>query len=257
MKRCIVAMLLAGACVAQAAPRVVLKGGREVEGVSIRAKADGTIVLTRADGQQFTLTREQYVRAEADKPADFDRAVRLVQGKQYDEAIPLLRKIATELRFLTWDERALYALAKAYEGKGAPADAVKAYEELFQVNPEAEKGGEAMWGYFEALLATGREDKLAPRLDAIVREGTRPDAARAQIMRGDQKAKKGQFEEAVLDYLRTVMFYQREAAVLPAAYLKVASTLEKMRDNRAREWYKRLVEEFPESPEAASARDKV
>ncbi len=257
MKRWIVGIGLAAVCAAQAVPRVYLKGGREIDGVSIRAKSDGTIVLTRSDGQQLTLSVEQYDRAEADRPPEYDEAIRLIQAKDYDKAIPLLRKVVDAMRFLTWDERALYAIAKAYEGKGQPADAVKAYEQLFAVNPAAEQGGEPMRGYFEALFAAGRQAVLEPKVDRVIRKGARPDAARAQILRGDMRAAAGRLEEAVLDYLRTVMFFARETAVQPSAYLKTAETLEKLRDNRAREWYKRLVEEFPDSPEAAAARGKV
>jgi tetratricopeptide (TPR) repeat protein len=252
----IAAMWAAATLAAPAAPYVVLKSGQQVPGVSIRAKADGSVVLTRADGQQLVLTRDQYTQAVADRPPEFDAGLKAVQGQKFDEAIPLLKKVVDEYKYLAWDERALVVLGRAYAGKKDHASAIAAYEELFRGNPAAEKEAAVMWGYLEALLGAGQAARLEPRLDQMIREGARPDAARAQMMRGDVKAAAGQLEAAALDYLRTVLFFKKEADVQPEAHLRVAETLEKMRDNRAKEWYRRLAEDFPGSPQAAAAKGK-
>src|SRR5262245_39835616 len=63
---------------------VELSNGTKIEGTDIRAKSDGEIILTTAQGQR-SFIKGQYVRAEADKPADFDKAGQLYQQKSFDE----------------------------------------------------------------------------------------------------------------------------------------------------------------------------
>jgi TolA-binding protein len=245
-----------GSCVsASAAPYVILQGNQRVDGVSIRVKPDGSIVLTDAAGQQRTLARAQIVRAVADKPAGMDQAIQQVQAGKFDLAIPVLEKIVSDMRFLSWDQQAVVPLTQALTAKD-PARAVSVFENVLKDNPQLENSP-ARWTYYSALVAANRVSELEPKLDALIRTGPAADAARAQLLRGDLRTRQNQMEAAVLDYLRTVTFYETETALMPEALYKTADTLEKMRDARCRDWYKRLVDEFPDSPQAVEARGKM
>lgn len=237
-----------------AAPYVILQGNQRVDGVQIRVKSDGSIVLTDAAGQQRTIPRAQVVRAVADKPAGFDLAVQQVQAGKYDEAIPVLEKIVSDMRFLSWDQQAIVPLVQALMAKN-PDKAVTVFESALKDNPQLEQGP-ARWTYYASLVAAKRATDLEPKLDALIRTGSSADAARALLVRGDLRVKQDQLENAVLDYLRVVKFYETETALLPEALYKVASTLEKRRDARSADWYKRLIEDFPDSPQALEARGK-
>jgi TolA-binding protein len=248
------AVLLGLGAGASAAPYVILQGNQRVDGVAIRVKGDGSIVLTDAAGQQRTLSRAQVVRAVADKPAGFDQAVQQVQAGKYDEAIPVLEKIVSDMRFLSWDQQAVIPLTQALSVKN-PEKAVMVFEGVLKDNPQLEQGP-ARWTYYSALAAAKRATDLEPKLDALVRTGSSADAAKALLVRGDLRVQQEQLESAVLDYLRVVHFYETETALLPEALFKAASTLEKRRDARSKDWYKRLIEEFPDSPQALEARGK-
>lgn len=251
------ALWLAVAAGAQTPPYVVLQGNRVFEGVAIRARADGSVILTTAAGQQMEFPRDQIVRAVAAKPAEFDRAVRAVEAGQHDAAIPVLQRIVREHRFLGWDEQAIVPLARALLAAGNAAGAAQAFEAVLRDRPRLEESPEARWVYLGVLAEAGRTAVLEPKLTQLIREGPPADAARAQMLRGDLRAASDQFETALLDYLRTIFFYSGQRSILPEAYLRAAQTLEKMRDGRAQEWYKRLVDEFPASPEAAEARARM
>ena len=94
-------------------------------------------------------------------------------------------------------------------------------------------------------------------LKDVIAKGSRSDAARAQIMRGDIKAAQNQVEAAALDYMRTVILFASERSVQPEALMKAAESFEKLRDSRAKDLYKKIVDEFPTSPQAAAARAKI
>lgn len=252
-------VLAVAAATAGAAPYVVLKNGDRKVGLTIRAKPNGEVTLSLTGGQMMILSKEQYVQAVADKPATFDAAVAAVQQKKFDEAVPALEKIMAETRYLEWDKAAGLQLAKAYEGKGDFANAIKTYETLLKDYPALETDPEAGvgWGMRNALLGAKQYSKLEPMLNKLISGENRTEAARATMMRGDVRADENKPEAAIRDYLRTVLFYAGEATVMPQALMKAGAALEKLRDPRAKEMFKRLVEEYPQSPEAAAARSKV
>ncbi len=100
-------------------------------------------------------------------------------------------------------------------------------------------------------------DKVEPRLDKLVKEGSKGDAARALLLRGDMRRNEGKLELAVRNYLRAVWFFGKERQVMPKALLKAGQALEQLRDPRAKRMYTQLVEEYPESPEAQEAKSKI
>lgn len=234
---------------------VELPNGTKVEGTDIRAKSDGEIVLTTAQGQR-TFSKGQYVRAVADKPADFDRARQLVAAKKADEALPILVEIVRKNRYLGWDVAAQQIVAQAQAVKGDHAAAALAYEELFRLDPEKKADPAIGWAHRQALLNAKQFDKLGPVLDDLIEKGSRADAAKAQTMRGDIKLAQGQVDGAVLDYLRTVVLFENEKEAQPEALFKAGEALEKLRDPRAKSMFEKLRTEYAASPFAAQAAGK-
>lgn len=261
MKKAIFAIVLAaGVAVrvgAQSQSYVILMDDRRIEAANILARPDGTIVLTTPSGQTMEFERARVKQVMTPRPPEMDQAGAAFQARRFDEAIRLLREVYAKHRFFHWGEQASRLIGRAYLEKGDTDDAVKAFEEHLQRYPRAEQDSDWLWLYLSALLKKGDAAKLEPRLNKIIAEGARRDAARAQIFRGDLRLAANQLEAAVLDYLRAVMFYASEKEQLPTAMFKAASTLERLRDPRAKEWYRRVAEEFPNSPEAAEARKKL
>jgi tetratricopeptide (TPR) repeat protein len=241
---------------ALAAPYVVLPNGQQVVGSQIRAKADGTIILMTDKGT-LTYMKGQYTKAIADKPADFDEARKLAAAKNYDGAVTILKRITSEMAFLEWDNAARQVLAReVYAAKGDYANAVATFDELFRVSPDAKNSADVAWAYRDALLGAKQIDKLVLDLDNLIKSGSRADAAKAQVMRGDIKLAQGQVEGAAMDYLRTVILFENEKDAQPEALFKAAEALEKLRDPRAKSLYEKLRNEYAGSPSAAKAAGK-
>ncbi len=237
-------------------PYVILPNGQRVDGTDIRARSDGTIILSTTQGQ-VTYEKGRYQRAEAARPAEFDRALKLAQQRQFDDALKLLEQVIQNYRFLSWDNNARSLSAQIQMSKGDAAGAVSSFERLFQSAPDQRRDSATMWAYMNALLAAKQFDKLSAPLTEMIEKGARADAARAQIMRGDIKMDQGQVEGAVMDYLRTAMLFESEKASMPEALFKAAEGLERMRDPRSRELYRRVVEEFGGTPFAQRAQAKL
>jgi tetratricopeptide (TPR) repeat protein len=252
----LLAAAFVGSGLSAQAAYVIMTGGQRVDGTDIRAKSDGEIILTTPQGQR-SFYPGQYTKAAADKPPEIDKAAQLVAAKQYDEAIKLLEDVVLRYRFLDWDVQARAMLPQVYAKKGDMTGAIAAFDKLFVLSPKSKEEPALQWSYRETLLAAKQYDKLTGQLDQVVAAGSRTDAARAQVMRGDIKADQNQLEGAALDYLRTVVLFKTERTIQPEALSKAAQTLEKLRDPRAKDMYRMLVEEYPGTPEAEAAKAKL
>ena len=250
------AALAAGA--AGAAPYVVLSNGQQVQGSAIRALANGDINLTMDMGMR-TFPKGSYVKAVADKPAEYDQAAAAIKAQKFDAAVPLLEAIVAKYRYLGWDVEASKLLAQALLGKGDAEGAVKAYEQLFLVAPAEKQNADTAWGLRRAMLKAKQYPALIRQLDAVAAAGNRPEAARAQTMRGDIQLDQNNVELAALDYLRTAILFAdvKDAAILGEATYKAAAALEQLRDPRAKDMYKKVATEFKTSPYAAQAAGKL
>ena len=250
------AALAAGA--AGAAPYVVLSNGQQVQGSAIRALANGDINLTMDMGMR-TFPKGSYVKAVADKPAEYDQAAAAIKAQKFDAAVPLLEAIVAKYRYLGWDVEASKLLAQALLGKGDAEGAVKAYEQLFLVAPAEKQNADTAWGMRRAMLKAKQYPALIRQLDAVAAAGVRSEAARAQTMRGDIQLDQNNVELAALDYLRTAILFAdvKDAAILGEATYKAAAALEQLRDPRAKDMYKKVATEFKASPYAAQAAGKL
>ena len=255
-RTCLLAAVLFCAALSADAAHVITAQGQRIDGTDIRARANGEIILTTAAGTR-TFYPGQYLRAVADKPAEVDQAVRLVEQRNFDDAIKLLEDVVSKYRFLDWDNQARVMIAVAQSRKGDHAAAVTSYERLFSSNPKSREEADVMWAYRQALLDAKQFDKLDQQLREVIASGARTDAARAQVMRGDINMAQNRVELAAMDYLRTVVLFKAERAVQPEALLKAGDALEKLRDSRAKEMYRRVVEDYPTSPQAQAARGKM
>ena len=250
------AALAAGA--AGAAPYVVLSNGQQVQGSAIRALANGDINLTMDMGMR-TFPKGSYMKAVADKPAEYDQAAAAIKAQKFDAAVPLLEAIVAKYRYLGWDVEASKLLAQALLGKGDAEGAVKAYEQLFLVAPAEKQNADTAWGMRRAMLKAKQYPALIRQLDAVAAAGVRSEAARAQTMRGDIQLDQNNVELAALDYLRTAILFAdvKDAAILGEATYKAAAALEQLRDPRAKDLYKKVATEFKASPYAAQAAGKL
>ena len=250
------AALAAGA--AGAAPYVELPNGSRVTGSAIRALANGDVNLTMEMGMR-TFPKGSYVKAVADKPAEYDQAAAAIKAQKFDAAVPLLEAIVAKYRYLGWDVEASKLLAQALLGKGDAEGAVKAYEQLFLVAPAEKQNADTAWGMRRAMLKAKQYPALIRQLDAVAAAGVRSEAARAQTMRGDIQLDQNNVELAALDYLRTAILFAdlNDPAILGEATYKAAAALEQMRDPRAKDLYKKVATEFRASPYAAQAAGKM
>jgi tetratricopeptide (TPR) repeat protein len=247
-----VLFLLAGGV--QSAPIVINSAGTKIEGTTIQSAADGTVLLTTAEGQTMTFRPGTYRQAFTDKPKEMVQVEAMAKSGDLAGATALLRRVKEQYRFLGWDQRAALMLARVELARKNFAASAAEYEALFAVQPQFKTVPAERANYMQALLGSGRIKETAALVDEDIASGSREAAARAQVVRGDMKAAGGQYEEALLDYLRTAILFREQISVLPEATYKTAVALRKLNDPRAAEYFQKVMIEFPESEFAGKAK---
>jgi outer membrane protein assembly factor BamD (BamD/ComL family) len=241
----------------QAEPFVINSAGSKVVGSAIRSEPDGTVLLTTLNGQTLTFRPGTYQTAFADKPKEMFQVEAMARQGDLDGAAGILRRVKEQYLFLGWDQRAGLMLARVELAREKFEDAAAEYESLFAAQPKFKAVPAERSRYMQALLGAGRIRETAELIDEDIASGSREAAARAQVVRGDMKLKSGQTEEALLDYLRTVLLFREQTDVLPEATYKTAAALKKMNDPRAADYFQQVIREFPESEFAESAQREL
>lgn len=243
---------------ARAADLIRLTNGKTIQAKDIQwRESEKAYRVTTPDGVTMPVPRAQVERLEIARPATFAQAESLVAGKQFGQAIPILDDIVTKYRMKVWDNEARKLLAQCHMAMNDPKKAAAVLDDYMASVPKADLDPATTLMYWRTLLAAGRGATLKKELDEVVAAGSRPMAAAAMVMRGNMNREAGQKEAAVIDYLRVVILFENVKAVQPEALFKAAELLEEMRDARADELRKKLIQEYRDSEYAAKLSGKI
>ena len=148
------------------------------------------------------------------KPANFDKAVQMVEGGQGSAAVPMLTKMVSEYRMLKWDKLAGRYLALAHLAAGNAQKAYEACQPIVSEDKSAAYSGDLAAAYWQALLKLGKTEQLEGFLKKAAASGDRSSSAAALVMRGDMivaasNDQPAELRRALTDgYLRVVLMYQ-------------------------------------------------
>ena len=233
------------------AGEVVLSDGTKKIG-RVVAKPDGSVVIATANGS-FTYQKSQFKYAVGDEPPELRQGISAYRQKKLEEAQKLLGKVVRSSANLKWDGVAAEFLAKALVEDGKAVDAMREIAKIeerygakaFETFPSLERQKiqvivktKSRWGEAEKMLEA-----------AIKSADNRERAAYAQMARGDLRYEQNKPKEAIVDYLRTVYFFSQQEEVHPEAIFKTAEMFTALQDTkRAKDFYDRLVNDYPDHP---------
>ena len=190
---------------------------------------------------------------QVDRPADLDKAIKLVEKGQGAEAVPILEALIDSYRMTKIEQEVAGYLAEAYFANKNYAKAASLMEDQFKDADPADIPAGNRRQYWQSLLALKREATLSKALDEAVASSNRAFACAGRLMKADVSQIGGQREDALLDYLRVVTLFGDVKEFQPAALAGAVAVLEELRDPRADVFRKRLAQQYPASPEAKRA----
>ena len=148
------------------------------------------------------------------KPANFDKAVQMVDAGQGASAVGILAKIVTDYRMLQWDKPAARYLALAHLAAGNAQKAYEVCQPVISEDKSAAYTGDMAAAYWQAMMKLGKFDQLEGLLKKAASSGDRGASAAALVMRGDiimnsASDDNSKVRQAMTDgYLRVWLMYQ-------------------------------------------------
>lgn len=183
---------------------VVTSSGRQINGERITAAEDGSVTLFTAGGQSMTFQQHQYRSAKADRPRELDLAKTLFAEGKDKHAMAMLNTLKVEYRFLAWDQPAIEMLADYYFEQKRFAEAAAEYQRLEQPSEQARSRLRA------AVMKSSDPAAVLNMLNHEIASGSRAEAAKAYLARGDLKLQEGDAAGARRDWLKVVQFFKAE-----------------------------------------------
>lgn len=179
----------------------------------------------------------------AEPPAQLEQALRDVQQRRYQQAIPVLSSIVEEYAMFGPDREAGKALMLSYLRTGRSNEALRAGEGMIRRNPRLERNADFASIYWEALLEEDRISTLRTSIREAIQSGSRDLAAVGLLRRGDLEMRDGRHREALIDgYLRVVLLFRDVGLVQPEALYKAIQAHEQLNEvNYAERWRQRLL----------------
>ena len=231
-------LMIMGLAAAMATDLLAVQGTLNTETESLkgdikwRARDKQYVVSVKKGKTMVDMERkkEDVVSLDIPKPANFDKAVQMVEGGSATAAIPLLQKIVDDYVMLQWDRPAGRYLALAHLAANHAQKAYDICQKIVSQDRAAGYTGDLAAAYWQALLKLGKNDQLEGLLKKAATSGDRTASAAALVMRGDiivahSNDAPDALREALTDgYLRVVLMYQdaecareRQEAMLKAA----------------------------------------
>lgn len=202
------------------------------------SKSYAVTVKPKGGGNPVTLQLklEDVTHLDVAAPANYAKAVELVQRGQGASAIGTLTKIVQEYRMLVWDKPAGRYLVEAYLAANNAQKAYETAQAIISDDKSAAWSGDLAPAYWQALLKLGKKTQLENCLKRASASGDRPASAAALVMRGDVILADGgetqeTYRKALTDaYLRVALMYNDEPCreSRREALLKAASCFDKL-----------------------------
>lgn len=158
--------------------------------------------------------RDDVMSLDIPKPANFDKAVQLVESGSGAAAIGILQKIVDDYVMLQWDKPAGRYLALAHLAANHAQKAYDVCQKVVSQDREAAYRGDLAPAYWQALLKLGKTEQLEGLLKKAASSGDRAASAAALVMRGDIIVARSNnspdaLREALRDgYMRVVLMYR-------------------------------------------------
>lgn len=225
-----------GAVSASAKGKCAVKplSGATVYGEELVADDDGNLTLTIRKGVSRTFKRGQYRAAAIPKPKYVSLLEQKGKEKEYDDVIKAAPTLFAKYKYLGWGGRiaAIHSQALLAQKKVDDAYAVIAKAWKFRTKEDED---ELMRGRITCLVEKGQYDEAAPVLDKMMAKMSRSDAAYAFNLRGRILAEQGKTKEAVLEYLKTLLFIPPDSNTVERneARKQAVALLRKLKDVRA------------------------
>lgn len=232
--------LLAFGALANAAPApakacyVIDARGQKHEGLELRLVSPGGDLELNVDGRaRLPFKAGAYRAAMIPRPQEVAVLEKAFQDGQHEAVVKNAAGLFDKYKFLGWGGPIAHLEGQALLQTGKPQDALKAFAKGRQFPGEV--GDDLTRGIVSALVDMKDTEQVQPMLNAMMASSRKQDAAFAFASRGRMLEHANKDKEAVLEYLKVLLFFEDSSAVSGVredARGRAVALLKKMNDGR-------------------------
>jgi hypothetical protein len=229
-------LLVAGAvAAAPAKPCYVIDArGQKLDGIELKVTSPNGDLELNVDGRvRLPFKAGNYKAACIPKPDDVAALEKAYDEGRHADVTKAAGALFDKYKFVGWGGSAAYLEGMSLLKTGKPQDALRAFTKGKQY--EGEAADDLNRGVVNALMELKDWAKVQPMLGSMVASSRKPDAALAFLLRGRILEEDGKNKEAVLEYLKVVLFFEDAAGVHETrdeARSRAIALLKKMNDGR-------------------------
>ena len=217
----LIAMMVFAAASAFAQKCYIVKAdGSQQKAIDIKVKnANGDLnVLVKQGQQPILFSKNMYRYAVVPKPQQVEQLGNALLANKYDEVLAASKQVFEAYKFLGWGDYVACCQAQAYLGKNDLEEANKALA-LAKRTPGPNKD-DLIATEIKCLIKAGKYDKTEELLKNLMMSKDDNTAAVAFNMRGEAYLAQGQKKQAVLEYLKTLLLFDKKKCAAERAYAK-------------------------------------
>jgi tetratricopeptide (TPR) repeat protein len=239
-------LLMPAASMAQSktkGPYVVPNSGATIYGTTLTSDTTGNLRLALKAGASRNFRRGTYKTAWTPEPKEVKAAKAIIRTGNMAGALKELESAYRKYRYVGWaGDIGLYR-AKILLKMNKNADAEQACRDALGMPNSDLQIAKLKQGLIKAMLAQNKTD--AAKKELVKMRTTDPKVAAFVFnARGQMLEKEGKPKEAILQYLKTVLLFDKSVgSVRQDAYRQVVSILETLKDSRAATFKARYAKE--------------
>jgi tetratricopeptide (TPR) repeat protein len=245
---------------------IILKTGQSIETQGMRR--DGDMVMAKVQvgtgSGEVGYKVSQIAKIEFPEPRGLKTATDLLAQRQPEKALSEIEPVVAyygpfkDVPGGWWSQAALVKISVlAALRRDGDAEALSDQIQKAVADPNTARAVQVRLS--SGLIRKKEFEKAIAICDAAIKESTEPEIlADAWVHKGDALAGLKEWEESLLAYLHVPVFYNDQAAFLPAAMLGSGRAYRYLDDAaRARKSLNDLIAAYPKSPEAAVAQTEL
>lgn len=181
----------------------------------------------------------------------------LLDRHEFDDAVVAFRALLRHTPDYPNPERVLFQIAEALEQSAKTDEALRQYQAVADRAPQSALAVEARFRMAGIYEVKKDFDKAIPLYESAANANTGDTAARARFRLGELFEAKGDYGAAAKSYMRVaILFFHEELS--PESLLRAARCFEKNNErDQAVKTYREVLDEYPNSPQAALARERL
>ncbi len=236
MKKTLLVVMIAFAALSTYAQKcyVVKADGSQQKAIDIKVKnANGDLnVLVKQGQQPILFSKNMYRYAVVPKPPQVEQLGAALLADRYDDVINASKSLYEAYKFLGWGDYIASCQAQAYLGKNNLDEANKALA-LAKRTPGPNRD-DLIETEIKCLIKAQKYDKTEELLKNLMMSKDDNIAAKAFNMRGEALLAQGQKKQAVLEYLKTLLLFDKKKVQAERAYAKkqAVAIMKELKDPR-------------------------